>query len=131
MGDENENDLRAQLAAVTVALEQLNDRLARQVAAAAPVPPEPKLLLTLVAAAKRIGIDRRTLAKEIDKGVVGTVLVGKSRFVPLAEVEAFARPARRVSARAGKPSKVQQAARARAASVGGEAERARALLKGL
>lgn len=53
--------------------------------------PSPKVL-TLVAAAKEIGIDRRTLAKEIDAGKIGTVIVGRSRMVPLSEVERFSQP---------------------------------------
>jgi len=99
-------------------LAEIRDLLAQRLpgqsespAAVAQPVEEPPRLLTATAAAKRIGIDRKTLAKEIAKGSIGTVTVGARQMVPLVEVEAFVRNCRRAVRRQRRASAKEAATR--------------------
>lgn len=54
--------------------------------------PQPKLL-NAAAAARRLGIDPKTLRKAIDAGRVRTVLVDKRSMVPASEIDRLSKPA--------------------------------------
>ena len=49
--------------------------------------PSSPVLLSIVDAAKRIGVSRRTLYTYMNRGEVHTIYVGSRRLVPQAEVE--------------------------------------------
>lgn len=55
-------------------------------------PASTKKLLTAAAAAKKLGVDPKTLRKAIDDGLIRTVKLQKRSMVPTTELERFSKP---------------------------------------
>jgi excisionase family DNA binding protein len=71
------------------ALDDLRDALGAVLAARAR-PPEPPALLTITAAAARLGVSRSTVTRWADAGRLRTIGGPNARRVPLREVERLA-----------------------------------------